>query len=48
MLVLDAKGEIARATAGFRQKHGSRILLLDPSRDHETLARFNPLLSIRP
>jgi type IV secretion system protein VirD4 len=48
MLVLDVKGEIARATAGLRQRHGSRILLLDPSRNHETLARYNPLLSIRP
>jgi len=47
-LILDVKGEIARATAGHRARLGSRILLLDPSHNHPTLARYNPLLSIRP
>lgn len=47
LIVLDVKGEISQATAGFRQQQGSRILLLDPSRDHHTLARYNPLLSVR-
>jgi type IV secretion system protein VirD4 len=46
-VILDVKGEIARATAGHRQRLGSRILLLDPSRDHSSLARYNPLLSVR-
>lgn len=47
-VILDVKGEIAAATAGHRQRLGSRILLLDPSRDHSSLARYNPLLSVRP
>lgn len=47
-VILDVKGEIAQATAGHRQRLGSRILLLDPSRDDESLARYNPLLSVRP
>jgi type IV secretion system protein VirD4 len=47
-VILDVKGEIAAATAGHRQRHGSRILLLDPSRNAPTLARYNPLMSIRP
>jgi type IV secretion system protein VirD4 len=48
VLVLDVKGELAAATAGYRHQHGSRILLLDPSRDEPHLARYNPLLSVRP
>jgi type IV secretion system protein VirD4 len=47
-IILDVKGEIAAATAGHRRNNGSRILLLDPSRNEPTLARYNPLLSIRP
>jgi type IV secretory pathway TraG/TraD family ATPase VirD4 len=47
-IILDVKGEIAAATAGHRRQNGSRILLLDPSRNEPTLARYNPLLSIRP
>jgi type IV secretion system protein VirD4 len=47
-IILDVKGEIARATAGHRRKNGSRILLLDPSRNEPALARYNPLLSVRP
>ncbi len=46
-IILDVKGEIAAATAGHRRQNGSRILLLDPSRNEPTLARYNPLLSIR-
>jgi type IV secretion system protein VirD4 len=48
IIVLDVKGEIAQATAGYRQLHGSRILLLDPSRNDKSLVRYNPLLSVRP
>ena len=47
-VILDVKGEIARATAGHRQRLGSRILLVDPSREDPSLARYNPLLSVRP
>jgi type IV secretion system protein VirD4 len=47
-VILDVKGEIAQATAGHRQRQGARILLLDPSRNEPFLARFNPLLSVRP
>ena len=47
LIALDVKGEIAVATAGHRRQLGSRILLLDPSRKDPSLARYNPLLSIR-
>jgi type IV secretion system protein VirD4 len=47
LFALDVKGEIARATAGYRKQKGSRILLLDPSRNDPSLVRYNPLLSIR-
>jgi type IV secretion system protein VirD4 len=48
VIILDPKGEIATATAGHRRALGSRLLYLDPSRDLPHLARYNPLLSVRP
>jgi type IV secretion system protein VirD4 len=48
LVVLDVKGELADNTAGHRQLHGSRILKLDPGSDSPDLARYNPLLSVRP
>jgi type IV secretion system protein VirD4 len=48
VVTLDVKGELAQATAGHRHAHGSQILLWDPSRDEPHLARYNPLLSVRP
>jgi type IV secretion system protein VirD4 len=46
--VLDVKGELLATTAGHRKLHGSRILILDPSRNDPSLARYNPLTSVKP
>ena len=44
-----SKGRSRRRRAGHRRQNGSRILLLDPSRNESYAgARYNPLLSIRP
>ena len=42
--VLDIKGELWNATAGYRQQElGQNVLFHDPSSDDDTGARFNPL-----
>ena len=45
--VLDIKGELWQATAGYRQQElGQRVLYHDPSSDDPAGARFNPLEEI--
>lgn len=42
----DPKGEVFEATAGYMQRAGFRVVVVDPE-DLERSARFNPLLEAR-
>jgi len=46
MIVSDLKGEIFKATAGYRKKNGSQVFLFAPG--SETTNRYNPLDFVRP
>ena len=48
LFVLDVKGEICQATAEHRRRLGSRIIRVNPSKDDDLYARYNPLDAIRP
>lgn len=46
MIVTDLKGEVFKATAGFRRRNGSQVFLFAPG--SEKTNRYNPLDFIRP
>ncbi|MCL7999752.1 type IV secretory system conjugative DNA transfer family protein [Brucella sp. 21LCYQ03] len=46
MIVSDLKGEIFKATAGYRKKNGSQVFLFAPG--SERTNRYNPLDFVRP
>jgi len=46
MIVSDLKGEIFKATAGYRKKNGSQVFLFAPG--SEMTNRYNPLDFVRP
>ncbi|KSV73641.1 conjugal transfer protein TraG [Sinorhizobium sp. Sb3] len=45
MIVTDLKGEVFKATAGYRRHHGSQVFLFAPG--SETTNRYNPLDFVR-
>lgn len=45
MIVTDLKGEVWKATAGYRQQNGSRVFLFSPGQEHSH--RWNPLDFVR-
>ena len=46
MIVTDLKGEVYKATAGYRKKHGSQVFLFSPG--SEKTNSYNPLDFVRP
>ncbi|UTV41833.1 type IV secretory system conjugative DNA transfer family protein (plasmid) [Ensifer adhaerens] len=46
MIVTDLKGEVFKATAGYRRQNGSQVFLFAPG--SETTNRYNPLDFVRP
>lgn len=46
MIITDLKGEVFRATAGYRKKNGSQVFMFAPG--SETTNSYNPLDFVRP
>ena len=49
MLVVDPKGDLAAMTAAYRQKQGSKIVILNPFRVHDWKSHgYNPIAALDP